>query len=181
MNAKQDITEIGSFPIDKLLNLIDKLTEKEWDYWKYRRRNFYETAYTRSIPFLWPAETYVSDGNVVKYDNFEKYEHYIKDFHDYIIKNIVGENTIKKMFLNKLLAKKYHSPWYARGEDLQEERMCILSLSEDKKHVYYINDNPYFLEPGRIYEIDSSWKVSTSNKSDKDFHTIHFNWVKKYE
>lgn len=163
-NNYQEVFEVGSSMVE---TLVSKLSNCDWDNWKHRQQLFKEMNSTKTYPLSWVVNGSSSDNFQVDIKN--KYDTIWNEV-SVIVKQL--EKQFDGKHLNILFA---HLPAHQKI-DVHKDQTYILNtchrfhlpLKTNSNVVFYINEMPFYLKKGMIYEIDNTGLHGVYNNSDED-------------
>jgi hypothetical protein len=163
MTTKPDnIIQIKKIDIEKLKSLVNCLSNDDWNSWEFRQTKFSNQKNTKTYPLIW---SHGIENNTITVIRKNKIWVELLDLIEYLTERYNG--TVVKCMFTKLLSNKN----IEEHCDLNELVLCHrihIPIITNNQVIFYINKIPFFLEEGKVYEINNQKNHSVENNSNID-------------
>jgi hypothetical protein len=158
---------LGKFSmLNQLKNILNDISDSDWEEYTFRQKNFSNHIYTRTIPIIFNEDFRSQSPTRTKW--YPLFGECLKEL-NIVCNKKYGNGFFVRSFLVKLLPKTKIPKHIDSGGGLELCNRVHIPIITNEKIKFFVDNQRKYLREGEIWEVNNTRKEhSVSNDSDID-------------
>jgi hypothetical protein len=165
---------IGKIKLDKIKNIVNKLSKEEWKSFDFRQKTFEVHRHTETIPIIYNEDFRETDLHY--WPCYKKFKTLFKKIEDSLLKHFSKGNIVRAILV-KLKAHSKIDPHIDYGNSLEKCKRIHIPIVTNSNTFFTVGEEVKNLKEGEMWEINNSGKThSVENNDNKDRIHLIVDW-----
>jgi hypothetical protein len=165
---------IGKIKLNNTKNIVNKLSQKEWESFDFRQKTFKVHRHTETIPIIYNEDGRETDLHY--WPCYKKFQSLFKKIENNLSKHF-SKGYIVRAILVKLKARSKIDPHIDSGPSLEKCKRIHIPIVTNSNTFFTVGEEVKNLKEGEMWEINNSGKThSVENNDNKDRVHLIVDW-----